>query len=248
MADVDDLYEQFEFAKIADLLYHFAWDEVCDWYVELAKVSLADPATAPATRRVLGEVFDVLLRLLHPLVPFVTETLWTELTGQESIVIASWPQADPAAADPAAEARIAELQAVVTEVRRFRADQGAKPAQRVPASVEGLAPASERAARTLLRLDAAGPQFHPTAELLAAGNVRVALDLSGAIDVPAEQARLQRALAAATKERDQVTRKLSTESFLAKAPEPVVAAVRERLTAAEADINRITVALAALPA
>jgi valyl-tRNA synthetase len=131
-------------------------------------------------------------------------------------------------------------------VRRFRADQGVKPAQRVPAQIDGLRRQSERSVRALLRLDAPAVDFRPTAEVLAAG-VRVALDLSGAIDVSAERARLQRALATAEKERDQVTRKLSTESFLAKAPATVVAAVSDRLTAAEAEIERINVALAALP-
>jgi valyl-tRNA synthetase len=247
VADVDGLYDQYEFAKIADQLYHFAWDEVCDWYVELAKVSLADPATAAGTRRVLGEVFDVLLRLLHPLVPFVTETLWTELTRAESVVVAAWPAPDPSARDVAAEARIAQVQAVATEVRRFRADQGVRPSQRVPAQIEGLDGESARSVRALLRLDEPAAGFRPTAELLAEGNVRVVLDLSGAIDVAAERARLTRSLGAAEKERDQAMTKLSTESFLARAPEAVVTSVRERLAAAEAEINRITVALAALP-
>jgi valyl-tRNA synthetase len=246
VTEVDELYEQYEFAKIADLLYHFAWDEVCDWYVELAKVSLSDGQTADGTRRVLGEVFDVLLRLLHPLVPFVTETLWTELTGGESVTIAAWPSADPSAHNGAASTAIAEVQTVVTEVRRFRADQGVKPARRLPAQVDGLRGPSERSVRALLRLEAPTADFRPTAEVLAAG-VRVALDLSDAVDVSAERARLQRALANAEKERDQVTRKLSTESFLAKAPAAVVASVRDRLTGAEAEIERINVALAALP-
>jgi valyl-tRNA synthetase len=246
VTEVEELYEHYEFAKIADLLYHFAWDEVCDWYVELAKVSLSDGQTADGTRRVLGEVFDVLLRLLHPVVPFLTEALWTALTGGESVTIADWPSADPNADDAVASTAIAEVQTVVTEVRRFRADQGVKPAQRLPAQIDGLRGPSERSVRALLRLDPPTGDFRPTAEVLAAG-VRVALDLSDAVDVSAERARLQRALANAQKERDQVTRKLSTESFLAKAPAAVVASVRDRLTAAEAEIERINVALAALP-
>jgi valyl-tRNA synthetase len=246
VTEVDELYEQYEFAKIADLLYHFAWDEVCDWYVELAKVSLSDGQAADGARRVLGEVFDVLLRLLHPLVPFVTEALWIELTGGESLAIAGWPRSDLSAHDATATAAIAQVQVVVTEVRRFRADQGVKPAQRVPAQIDGLRGPSERSVRALLRLDAPTTDFHATAEVLAAG-VRVALDLSDAVDVSAERARLQRALVNVEKERDQVTRKLSTESFLAKAPAEVVASVRDRLTAAEAEIERINVALAALP-
>ena len=123
---------EFEFAKASEPLYHFAWDEVCDWYLELAKIQLGDGQ--PSTPRlVLGHVLDALLRLLHPLVPFVTEELWRALTGGESIVVAPWPTADAACADPAAEAEIAALQALVTEVRRFRSDQGLKPGQQVAA-------------------------------------------------------------------------------------------------------------------
>jgi valyl-tRNA synthetase len=248
VGEVDALYERFEFAKIADALYHFAWDEVCDWYIELAKLTLngSDPAAAATTRRVLGEVLDVLLRLLHPYVPFVTETLWTALTGGESVVIAPWPAADTIRADRAAEAAIGALQTVVTEVRRFRSDQGLKPAQRVPARLTGDA-VDEAAVRALLRLDAPADGFIPTATLTTANGVTVELDVSGTIDVAAERARLGKDLAAATRDRDVNAGKLANEAFTAKAPEPVVAKVRDRLAAAEADIARITAALDALP-
>ena len=137
-AEVDALFEEFEFAKVCDALYHFAWDEFCDWYLELAK---APPLTGPdeargrATRQVLGEVLDRLLRLIHPVLPFVTEELWTALTGGESVVIARWPgEADGVTGelaglpvDPEAEAEIAALMRLVTEVRRFRSDQGLRP-------------------------------------------------------------------------------------------------------------------------
>ncbi|MEV1290026.1 valine--tRNA ligase, partial [Micromonospora sp. NPDC049679] len=94
IAEVDEQFEGYEFAKMCDTLYHFAWDDVCDWYVELTKPTLAGggPA-AEATRRVLGHVLDQLLRLLHPVIPFVTEELWTALTGGETVVTAAWPVA-----------------------------------------------------------------------------------------------------------------------------------------------------------
>jgi valyl-tRNA synthetase len=241
VTEADALYERFEFAKIAELLYHFAWDEVCDWYVELAKISFAGPG-GDRTRRVLGEVLDTLLRLLHPMVPFVTETLWTALTGRDSVVIAPWPAADTARANPAAEAEIVAVQATVGEVRRFRSDQGVKPAQRVPARLTG-AGSGEAAIRFLLRLDEPGEGFAPTASLTTAGGVRVELDLSGAIDVAAERARLTKDLAAAQKERDVNAGKLANEAFTAKAPEPVIAKVRDRLATAEADLLRIQSAL-----
>jgi valyl-tRNA synthetase len=246
VTEVDALYEKYEFAKIADLLYHFAWDEVCDWYIELAKLSLAGPAGAD-TRRVLGEVLDTLLRLLHPFVPFVTEALWTALTGGESLVIADWPTADTARADAAAEAAIAHLQGVVTEVRRFRSDQGLRPAQRVPARLSGGPGLDEAGVRALLRLDAPGDGFAATASLTTASGVRVEVDLSGTIDVAAERARLAKDLATAQKERDVNNTKLLNDNFVSKAPEPVIAKVRDRLAAAEADIARITAALDALP-
>jgi valyl-tRNA synthetase len=260
--DVDTNLANYEFARATATLYHFVWDEFCDWYLELAKVD----AGSPTTRRVLGEVLDVVLRLLHPFVPFVTETLWTTLTGSrrrgggsrpdepESLVVAAWPTADPARRDEAAGVEIGELQAVVTEVRRFRSDQGVRPSQRVPARITGLdgvrpvgLGAHDTAIRLLARLERPGDGFTPTATLAIANGVTVELDLSGTIDVAAETARLGRDLAAAEKEKSQTEAKLTNADFLAKAPEAVVAKIRDRRAAAEADIARITALLAALP-
>ena len=244
VTEVDALYERYEFAKIVDLLYHFAWDEVCDWYIELSKLTLDGPR-GDETRRVLGEVLDTLLRLLHPMIPFVTEALWTALTGGESLVIADWPTADADRADPDAERRIRDLQQVVTEVRRFRSDQGVRPAVRIPAEITGGVAAAD--VRTLCRLDEPGPGFTVTTTLKVTNDVAVAFDLSDAIDVAAERARLSKDRAAAEKERAANAAKLANAEFLSKAPEPVVAKVRGRLTAAEADLERIDAALAALP-
>ncbi len=249
VADVDAFYEDFQFAKLSDALYHFAWDEVFDWYVELSKTTFfAGGEQARVSARVLGEVLDVTLRLLHPIVPFVTESLWTTLTGQESVVIADWPK-DSGFRDEAAEKEIELVQQVVTEVRRFRSDQGLQPGQKVPAelTVTGtvLAP-HEAAIRQLLRLQPAGDGFHATATLPVAG-ATVALDLSGTIDVEAERKRLTKDLGAAEKEKAQATGKLGNEAFLAKAPDNVVDKIRGRLAKAEADIERIAAQLANLP-
>ncbi|MEE1828608.1 valine--tRNA ligase [Streptomyces sp. BE20] len=249
VAEVDALYDDYEFAKASDALYHFAWDEVFDWYVELSKTTLAKGgAQADASRRVLGEVLDVTLRLLHPIVPFVTEALWTTLTGAESLVVTEWPK-DAGFRDAGAEAEVATLQQVVTEVRRFRSDQGLQPAQRVPArlDLEGTVLAvHEDAIRALLRLTVPEEGFAATASLPVAG-ATVALDLSGTIDVAAERKRLAKDLAAAEKEKAQTAAKLGNEAFLAKAPDDVVAKIRVRQEAAGADIARITAQLAALP-
>jgi valyl-tRNA synthetase len=162
------------------------------------------------------------------------------------VVIAPWPAADPSRRDAAAERDVAAIQAVVTEVRRFRSDQGVKPSARVPARLSG-AVGGEREIRWLLRLDEPGADFTATAALTTAAGVTIELDLSGMIDVAAERARLTKDLAGARKERDINNAKLSNEAFVTKAPEAVVAKHRARLGAAEADIARIEAALANLP-
>ncbi|ATO16867.1 valine--tRNA ligase [Micromonospora sp. WMMA2032] len=251
-AEVDEQFEAYEFAKVCDLLYHFAWDDVCDWYVELSKPVLAEggPA-ADATRRVLGHVLDQLLRLLHPVIPFVTDELWVALNGGETVLTSAWPVADRTLVDDAAEGEVGTLQRVVTEVRRFRSDQGLRPTQRVAARLDGLAGAGiaahEPLVRSLARLDAPGDDFQASATLAMPGAVSVALDTRGSIDVAAERARLAKDRAAAEKEATQARAKLDNPAFVGKAPEPVVAKIRERLAVAEADLVRIDAALEALP-
>ncbi|MFD3807101.1 valine--tRNA ligase [Streptomyces sp. NPDC058619] len=249
VAQVDAYYDDYQFSKLSEALYHFAWDEVFDWYVELSKTTFfAGGEGAEVSGRVLGEVLDTTLRLLHPVVPFVTETLWTTLTGGESLVIADWPK-DSGFRDEAAEAEIENLQAVVTEVRRFRADQGLQPGQKVPARLDlaGTALAAhEPAIRQLLRLQPEGGEFSATATL-PVGGATVALDLSGTIDVAAERKRLSKDLGAAEKEKQQAEAKLGNEAFLAKAPDNVVDKIKGRLAKAGADIVRIQAQLDALP-
>jgi valyl-tRNA synthetase len=259
VTEVDGQYDGYELAKVCDALYHFAWDDVCDWYLELVKpvlaaersseasdavgIAAAGGQPAEASRRVLGHVLDQLLRLLHPVIPFVTEELWTALTGGESVVTAQWPVPDPAWPDPAAEAEVAVLQRVVTEVRRFRADQGLRPGQRVAARLAGLAGAGiarhEPLLRSLVRLDPPADGFTASGTLAVAGGVSVALDTRGAIDLAAEQARLAKDRAAAQRETAQCRAKLADDAFLAKAPDQVVTRFKDRLAAAEADLARI---------
>jgi valyl-tRNA synthetase len=249
IAEVDEQFAAYEYAKVCDILYHFAWDDVCDWYLELSKPVLAQGSTT--TQKVLGHVLDQLLRLLHPVIPFVTEELWIALTGGESVLKAAWPAADQSLIDDAAEEELAALQKVVTEVRRFRSDQGLKPTQRVTAALTGLGNVGidthEPLIRSLARLDPPAAGFTTTATLAVTGGITVDLDTRGTIDVAAERARLEKDRAAAEKEAAQANAKLGNEAFLAKAPEPVVAKIKDRLATAEADLTRIAAALAALP-
>ncbi|AUS80007.1 valine--tRNA ligase [Actinoalloteichus sp. AHMU CJ021] len=255
VAGVDELFERFEFGKACDTLYHFVWDEFCDWYLELAKTQLnGDEARATATRAVLGHTLDATLRLLHPVMPFITEVVWRELTGGQALDRAAWPVPSGATPDVEAERRIDDLRKLVTEVRRFRSDQGLKPGQRVDARLTGTA--VDRladqlvAARALTRLDEPGDGFAPTVSLevgLASGEMTVEIDTSGAVDVEAERKRLTKDLAAAEKELAGCEKKLGNPAFTEKAPPEVRAKIEARRETAEVDIRRLRERLAGLP-
>jgi len=244
LRDVDAHLEGYEFARACEILYHFAWDDLCDWYLELSKETFASENKA-ASQRVLGHVLDQLMRVLHPVMPFITEELWCTLTGGQSLVVANWPEFNPAHIDKKSESLVSALQEVVTEVRRFRNDQGLKPAQKVPGRFIGSAEIVEysSALRFLLKLE--DKDFTPSATLEIAG-VKIELDLTGSIDVVAERARLEKDLTAAKKDLQTAEVKLGNAGFMAKAPADVLVEIKERLAKTSADIERITAALAAL--
>ena len=242
--EANTLLETYEFARACDVIYHFAWDDLCDWYLELSKETFASTDKANS-QRVLGHVLDQLMRLLHPIMPFITEELWTTLTGGQSLVIAEWPVADASHVDKKSESVISTLQEVITEVRRFRNDQGVKPSQKISgrfAAAPDIAKYSS-AMGFVLKLEAG--EFTPSAALDIAG-VKVELDLTGSIDIVAERARLEKDLAAAQKDLKTAEVKLGNEGFMAKAPAEVVVEIKERLAKTSADIERITAALAGL--
>lgn len=270
-ADVDGALDSYEFSRACESLYHFAWDEFCDWYLELAKVQLAEGVSH--TTAVLAAVLDALLKLLHPVMPFVTEVLWKALTGSgaseatgkgsgaseatgetaTSLVVAEWPAPSGMALDPTAAQRIADLQKLVTEIRRFRSDQGLADRQKVPARLSGVDEAGlsgQLAAVTALAwLTSPSAEFTASAHIevrLSGGTVNVEVDTSGTVDIAAERRRLEKDLAAAHKELAGTTAKLDNEAFLAKAPDEVVAKIRGRQQLAREEVDRITARLAAL--
>jgi valyl-tRNA synthetase len=254
-AEVDSAFDSYEFSRACESLYHFAWDEFCDWYVELAKVQLASQESRAIqhTTAVLAAVLDTLLKLLHPVMPFVTEVLWKTLTGGESIVVAEWPQSSGFTVDPVATQRIVDMQKLITEVRRFRSDQGLNDRQKVPARLSDIENADLEAqvpaVSSLAWLTEAQDGFNPSAAVevrLSRGTVVVELDTSGTVDVGAERRRLQKDLAAAEKELAGTAGKLGNEAFLAKAPADVVAKIRERQQVAREEVDRITARLASL--
>ncbi len=245
ITEVDALLEQYEFARACELMYHFAWDDLCDWYLELSKESFSS-GDAASTKRVLGYVLDQLFRLMHPVMPFVTETMWTALTGGESLVTAQWPTARADHVDKKSEKLIAELQEIITDVRRFRNDQGIKTSQKIPARFIAPAHIEEYASAMAFVLRLQLEEITPSAHC-EIGNVRVEFDLTGSIDVAAERARLEKDLLTAEKDKQTAEVKLGNQGFMAKAPESVVIEIRERLEKTSADIERLTAQLSKLP-
>ncbi|MFT5223370.1 MAG: valyl-tRNA synthetase [Glaciecola sp.] len=259
---VEAAYETWDWARISSALYHFAWDELADWYLEAAKTRLYgdDEAAKAVARPVLARVLDDLLRLLQPLIPFVTETLWRSLTGAEggkdSLMVAAWP--GPAGVrDEAADADFAIVQDMVTQVRRFRAQNDVAPAKRFPITVASSRAdmLAEHAATlcSLAGLDAvtfvnALPGADGTSTIVfSSGEAEVSL--TGLIDVAAERARLVREIAKASEDLAKKQAKLGNEGFVAKAPEAVVAKERakaEELISTIATLEEQHVALAAL--
>lgn len=252
-AKVDAYLDDYQFAKANELLYHFTWDELCDWYLEIAKTQIPRDGVSEQGRNtqiVLGRVLDVVLRLLHPTMPFVTEVLWKALTGGESIVVAPWPTvADTnggATKDEVAARRIEDADKLITELRRFRSDQGVKPSQKVPGRLDFAAAdlaGQEELVRNLANTTVPGEDFDPSASIevrLSQATVEVTLDTHGAVDVEAERKRLEKDLAKANKELEQTGKKLGNENFLSKAPEEVVNKIKERQQIAREEVERIT--------
>ncbi|WP_080794449.1 valine--tRNA ligase [Corynebacterium pacaense] len=252
-AGVDSYLDDYQFAKANEALYQFAWNEFCDWYLEIAKVQIPREGTTErgeTTRRVLGHVLDALLRLLHPAMPFVTEVLWKALTDRESIVVSSWPSiADTnggAEVDTDAERRITDVVKLVTEIRRFRSDQGVRPSQKVPARLDFAAcdlVDLEDAVRSLVRIEEPSADFQASASLevrLGAATITVELDTSGTVDVAAERKRLEKDLATAEKELETTGKKLGNDAFLSKAPDAVVDKIRHRQRIAREEVERIS--------
>ena len=243
-AVVDEATESptFHWARAADAMYHFAWDEFADWYVEAAKVRLYgdDEAATDTARAVLGVVLDDLLRLLHPFIPFVTEELWRALTGAEggrdSLMIADWPT-PRRGRDEDAEDRFAIVQDVITQLRRFRSDHEIAPSKRLEVAVvserrDVLEPATDLLVSlgrlSSLSFAAEGEEADEAAGVttvpFVAGDLQV--PLAGTVDIDAELERLDKELDNARSELARAEGKLANDGFVANAPEDIVQAER----------------------
>jgi len=253
-AAVTAALEGYRFNEAADRVYHFVWANFCDWYVELIKPILADgdAAAQAETRATAGHVLDAVLRLMHPFTPFITEALWAELDPDRDgvLALARWPRPD--FTDAAAAAEINWLVELVGAVRSVRNEMNVPNGARTPLALVGADPAAEarlahhRAAiERLARVDGISTVDRPppaSAQIVVSG-ATVALPLGGVIDLEVERARLEKEMARVDGEVGRIDKKLANESFVARAPEEVVTAEREKRAAYAADGERLAAAL-----
>jgi valyl-tRNA synthetase len=253
-AEVTRLIEQFQFGEAGRQIFEFFWSEYCDWYLEIAKVQLADDRARERTAQILRAALDRALRLLHPYMPFVTEEVWQhlyadvpeELRPALALIVAPWPAADAAQEDAAAEEDFALLQEIVTRIRDAKKEAGVEPAKRVQVILVAGARAPllkqqtaliEQLARTepprVERKLAAKPE---QAMALVAGSVEVYLPLAGLLDVERELARLDAEIADARKLIERSEQKLGNEQFVAHARPDVVQKERDTLVTAQATV------------
>ena len=245
----------YHFDRAANDLYQFVWHEFCDWYLELAKPVLygEDPAAVERTRSVLAHVLSVILRLLHPIMPFVTEEIWQKLPGVAgSVMMAPYPGAEDGLRDENVERRMAVLQGVITAVRNIRGEMGVPPSMQVETvmmaedeELRGILEDHATYVSTLVRaksLTVIPPGEKPKgAAAGVSGQVEVFVILKGLIEFEDECRRLEKDLAKADKEIAVGRKKLANKDFLAKAPAEVVAKARDKV--GELEVKREKLAL-----
>jgi len=242
-------FAEYRLDNVANAIYTFVWDEYCDWYLEIAKVQIqgGEPATQRGTRRTLIRVLETVLRLLHPVTPFITAELWERVAvvagrkvvgSTEGIVTAPYPKAQLERIDPLADAWMTQLKDVVGACRRLRSEMTLSPDKRVPLLAFGDSVFIEAATpllKTLAKVsdvqahndDAAYAQATLNAPVVESGGLRLALHVE--IDVATERERLRKEIERLDGEIVKATAKLSNEGFVARAPEAVVAQERQRL-------------------
>ncbi len=269
-AEVESAFKEYRFDLAAQALYHFTWNEYCDWYLELSKVVLTDnnatPESQRGTRHTLVNVLETLLRLLHPLMPFVTEEIWQRvslLTNQRGATIMRqpWPKSDPKMIDAAASEEMRWVMGVIVAARTIRAERDISPAKTLPVY---LADGSSREhawmkhnqhyLKLLARMESltwleAGASA-PESAMELVGNLKVLIPLGALINKQDELARIQKEIDKTEKEIIKAKGKLANADFVGRAPAAVVEQEKQRVAdfeAALAKLNAQRVTVAALP-
>ncbi|QBQ97977.1 valine--tRNA ligase [Paraburkholderia pallida] len=270
-AEVAKGFADYRFDNVANALYKFVWDEYCDWYLELAKVQIqtGTPEQQRATRRTLLRVLETVLRLAHPVIPFITEALWQKVApltdaypegaaeGEASIMMQSYPLAEQKKIDEAAEQWAADLKAVIDACRNLRGEMSLSPATKVPLLVTGnaerlasFAPYAQALAKLsevqIIADEATLDAASAGAPVAIVGTDKLVLKVE--IDVAAERERLSKEIARLTNEVTKCNAKLGNDSFVAKAPPVVVEQEQKRLAEFQATLGKLTAQLARLPA
>ncbi len=258
-AEMAQHFAEYRFDLAAQALYKFVWDEFCDWYLEIAKVEIqgGSPAQQRAARRTLVRTLEKVLRLAHPLIPFITEELWqvvAPIAGRkthESIMLAPYPQALEHKLDAASEVRIERLKTLTHACRNLRGEMGISPAQRMPLLVAGggdeiaeFAPILAALAKlSEVQIVAEMPEDTP-APVAVVGEVRLMLQVE--IDVAAEKERLKKEIEKLEKQIAIAQGKLGNESFVARAPAAVVEQEKQRVAEFTATLEKLKPQLAKL--
>jgi valyl-tRNA synthetase len=251
LAELDKAMAELRFDAAANAIYHFVWDNFCDWYLELIKGRIEDE-----TRAVAGWVLDQILVMLHPFMPFVTEELWSALGERPHypLITAKWPEPD-AGVDPAAKREVEWLIALVGNLRGAKAELGIPPGARLTAWLPEASDATRAIVQRnggvidrLARLE--GIRFEPApagaAMQVGAGDANLVIPLDGVIDVAAEKARLDKARITSEKERDTLAKRLENPAFVEKAKPEAVDKARADHAAHSAEAERLAGALARL--
>ncbi len=255
---VDEALENFRFNDAANLIYQFVWSELCDWYIEIIKPTLLSETPARLTvQGCLVHVLETACRLLHPIMPFITEEIWQALPKAEgapdSIMITLYPSVEMRLVDEMAERQMARLQQAVTAIRSLRAEYNIAPSKKVDVTLQTPDPAALDAERDLIarlcRTEnlAIVKEVVPKARtvMTISGDLQVTMD-AGVVDVAAETTRIEKEIGKTHKEQEQVTARLSKESFVARAPADVVEKERMRQTELLGKISRLEESLRSL--